>query len=507
MTSTHLPRALARASLLLAICGSMVCAQNPNLALNQPVTVSGEWPNEPTYGKECLVDGNMYSRWDGYDASLERSDDIWIYVDLGSQRTINHIRIRFEFAFSRVYDIYVSDDAENWTKALSVEWSWCFQNGNAERVGSNVHGIDNLYFEAPVTTRYVKLQNIRRGTPYGVSMWEFEVYGNSETPDPIPTYAAPTASDEIMIDGKWNPVENFIIGQYEYSPFAFHNQTAGIVYDSVVYPGNNRTEWRSKWYITSIMSGCPVDGLTGVKVGPKGYNPATVLPVRVTDDLYTTWDFAVNKTSGTFNATYDIWIYQTEQHASKPGEGTPIAVELMIMPYTSEGYDPHSYSTRKTTATIWGKSWDVFADDHEGGFAWIVYCHPQGQYYYDLEGNLKDFCDHMKQTVRNTAGVGSYVQGKIDEAEWTGWLWAGSEKGRSQAEVVTTAFDVRLTAAVPVSEKQPAHYCPVSSRNARTVLGRMDRTARPGSAYSLRGRYVGTDAELGGAVYIIRNVR
>jgi len=197
----------------------------------------------------------------------------------------------------------------------------------------------------PVST---SIQTKKRGSPYGVSIYEFEVYANSTLPAQLPNHSGLTPVSTVKIDGFWNPVESFFIGQYEYSPFAFHNLFAGIVYDSIVYPGKGWPAWTSKWNISRLLSGSPVDGLTGVRVGPASAN-ATILPVRTNTDLYTTWNYTLgSNNNGTYNVTYDIWLYANET-AARSGEGAQI--ELMIMPHTSGAYDMHGYAAGNQTGT------------------------------------------------------------------------------------------------------------------------------------------------------------
>jgi hypothetical protein len=127
----------------------------PNLAWHKPATASTSYPGFPTSN---ATDGNGNSRW-----SSQFSDNEWIYVDLGEVFTIRQVILRWETAYGRSYTIQVSDDAAGWSDVYSTT--------------SGDGGIDDITLASPVSGRYVRLLGTERGTAYGYSLWEFEVYG------------------------------------------------------------------------------------------------------------------------------------------------------------------------------------------------------------------------------------------------------------------------------------------------------------------------------------------
>ena len=108
----------------------------------------------------AAVDGNSATRW-----SSAFSDKQWIAVDLGAVYSINHVVLNWEVAYGKGYKIEVSMDGTTWNPVFSVT------NGNG--------GIDDLAFGA-TDARYVRMWGTARGTPYGYSLYEFEVYGATE---------------------------------------------------------------------------------------------------------------------------------------------------------------------------------------------------------------------------------------------------------------------------------------------------------------------------------------
>jgi hypothetical protein len=103
-------------------------------------------------------------------------------VDLGAATTINRVVLAWENAFGKAYTIDVSSDGQAWTTVYATE------NGNGD--------IDDLTF-APVSARYVKMNGLKRGTPYGFSLWELEVYAGNQAPLTGPALTADT-SDNLL---------------------------------------------------------------------------------------------------------------------------------------------------------------------------------------------------------------------------------------------------------------------------------------------------------------------
>ena len=63
-------------------------------------------------------------------------------------------------------------------------------------------GIDDLAIAG--TGRYVRMHGIQRATPWGYSLWEFEIYG---TPSSIDDLASSMSFGEVSIDHHWTRVE------------------------------------------------------------------------------------------------------------------------------------------------------------------------------------------------------------------------------------------------------------------------------------------------------------
>ncbi|GJM62468.1 hypothetical protein PEDI_30200 [Persicobacter diffluens] len=129
-----------------------------NIALLKPATASSV--DGYAGDGDAAVDGNPGSRW-----SSEYSDPQWLEVDLEANYNISGVVISWEAAYSSDYQIQVSSDAVNWTTIYVVTNA----GGGKENLGLTGSG------------RYIRLYSTARGTDWGVSIWEFEVYGTLNT--------------------------------------------------------------------------------------------------------------------------------------------------------------------------------------------------------------------------------------------------------------------------------------------------------------------------------------
>ncbi|MGW9447383.1 cellulase family glycosylhydrolase [Streptomyces sp. NPDC055632] len=104
------------------------------------------------------VDGNPSTRW-----GSAFQDNQWINVDLGASRTVSRVVLDWEAAYARGYRVQVSNDPgfSTWTDLY------------ATTTGDG--GTDTLTVNG--TGRYVRVLGQSRATPYGISLYEFRVYG------------------------------------------------------------------------------------------------------------------------------------------------------------------------------------------------------------------------------------------------------------------------------------------------------------------------------------------
>jgi hypothetical protein len=102
------------------------------------------------------VDGNTGTRW-----SSAFSDPQWLQVDLGSTATVSQVTLNWEAAFASGFQIQTSSDGTNWTSIFTTS--------------TGTGGIQNLTVNG--TGRFVRMLGTTRGTAFGYSLWEFQVFG------------------------------------------------------------------------------------------------------------------------------------------------------------------------------------------------------------------------------------------------------------------------------------------------------------------------------------------
>ncbi|MGH7951265.1 MAG: discoidin domain-containing protein, partial [Limisphaerales bacterium] len=149
---------------------AQICGAN-NIALNQPASASSVQSTSDSAAD--AFDGDLTTRW-----SSQFSDPQWITVDLGSVQNIARVRLDWETAFSQSFALQFSIDSNNWTTAYSTT------NGSGGIADLGVTG----------SARYVRLNSAQRGTAFGDSLWEFEIY-----PTLAPALAITLARTNVMI--------------------------------------------------------------------------------------------------------------------------------------------------------------------------------------------------------------------------------------------------------------------------------------------------------------------
>ncbi len=104
------------------------------------------------------VDGNGFNgtRW-----SSQFSDPQWIYVDLGQSYNITQVVLVWEVAYGRAFEIQTSNNLTDWTSIYSTT--------------TGTGGTQTL--DVTATGRYVRMYGTVRGTQWGYSLWEFQVFG------------------------------------------------------------------------------------------------------------------------------------------------------------------------------------------------------------------------------------------------------------------------------------------------------------------------------------------
>jgi acyl-homoserine lactone acylase PvdQ len=127
-----------------------------NLAAGKSVTASSYEHGIFNSPPSNAVDANPGTRW-----ASDWNDNQSISVDLGSVQQVSRVILSWESAYGKSYKVQVSSDGATWRDVSSIV------DGDG--------GQDNVSF-TPTTARYVRMAGVQRGTGYGYSLYEFEVY-------------------------------------------------------------------------------------------------------------------------------------------------------------------------------------------------------------------------------------------------------------------------------------------------------------------------------------------
>ncbi|MFD4676431.1 glycosyl hydrolase family 8 [Lentzea sp. NPDC058450] len=157
----------------LLVAGTTIAsAADPLVSRGKAVTASSVEGSGFEAGK--AVDGSASTRW----ASVEGRDPEWLRVDLGAAHSISRVKLSWEAAYAKSYRIQTSPDGSAWTDVYSTS--------------SGDGGTDDLTLSG--SGRYVRMYGTARGTTYGYSLWEFEVYGVSGGTPPTTTTTTTTTT-------------------------------------------------------------------------------------------------------------------------------------------------------------------------------------------------------------------------------------------------------------------------------------------------------------------------
>ncbi|MGI4832065.1 MAG: discoidin domain-containing protein [Janthinobacterium lividum] len=158
----------------------------PNLALRKPARASS-LENGAQFPAAAAVDGDYGTRW-----SSARSDAQWLRVDLGATYSVNRVKLSWEGALGKDYVVEIAPDTVNWTPLKTVTGNTALTNDWTGFAG---------------TGRYVRLRGVARGTGYGYSLYELEVYGAAATTTARTALAAQPAAESAEPLGLYpNPV-------------------------------------------------------------------------------------------------------------------------------------------------------------------------------------------------------------------------------------------------------------------------------------------------------------
>jgi hypothetical protein len=273
------------ASIALALTGLLAISAAPkataatcgttDIALNHTATASSL--ENASFPASNAVDGNLGTRW-----SSQFSDPQWLEVDLGATQNICQVTLNWETAYGKAFQIQTSNDNSTWTTIYSTTTG----TGGTQTLSVTGSG------------RYIRMYGTVRGTQWGYSLWEFQVFATttggtgctmgSNTPNFGPnTYVFDPSMSASSIQTTLNNVFNT----------QKVNQFGTQRYALLFKPGTYSVEANIGYYTT-------IAGL--------GQNP---------DNVTINGDVTVDAFDGTGNATQNFW-RSAENMAINPSAGS-----------------------------------------------------------------------------------------------------------------------------------------------------------------------------------------
>ncbi|MGW0950125.1 poly(ethylene terephthalate) hydrolase family protein [Streptomyces sp. NPDC002623] len=182
----------------------------------------------------AAVDGNTGTRW-----SSAFSDPQWLSVDLGATAFISQVVLRWEAGYGRAFQIQTSADGANWTAVSSTTAG----TGGVQTLDVNGNG------------RYVRVYGTQRGTVYGYSLWEFQVYGSGGGTSPGNGIPDPTTASLEATNGPLSTANYTVPTPSGYGSGTVTYPTAGGSYPGIVLmPGYQGTQQNLQWLAPRLAS-------------------------------------------------------------------------------------------------------------------------------------------------------------------------------------------------------------------------------------------------------------
>ncbi|OLB78035.1 MAG: hypothetical protein AUI14_14400 [Actinobacteria bacterium 13_2_20CM_2_71_6] len=133
-------------------------AEAADTLLSQGRPTAASSTENPGLPAANAVDGNTGTRW-----SSAFSDPQWLQVDLGTSHLVSRIVLTWETAYGKAFQLQTSNDGTAWTTIYSTT--------------TGTGGVQDLAVSG--SGRYVRMNGTQRATPWGYSLWEFQVFGSA----------------------------------------------------------------------------------------------------------------------------------------------------------------------------------------------------------------------------------------------------------------------------------------------------------------------------------------
>lgn len=182
-----------------------IVESSDNLALDKPVETNGN-STDTDMSPEEGVDGYSDSRWQSSTESGEKT----YMIDLQGMYEIEKVRILFQKAYATDFELQVSRDNKVWT-TVKIEGNWKPSEASINDTTKLEWKVGYDPEKCLGKARYIRLRAKKLKDPsLGLSIWEFEVYGNKVSAE-LSNVALKKTNDASTIASA-NPKENAVDG-------------------------------------------------------------------------------------------------------------------------------------------------------------------------------------------------------------------------------------------------------------------------------------------------------
>lgn len=158
--------------------------------------------NDSTDPPSYAIDADNSTRW----TSPKSDANPYLTVDLGRICELYTVDLTFERAYAKSFKIQVSADGEKWTDAYTVtDWQ---EMGAGNAVNTDAYKNKILGYSLHLNqeqARYVRFYtDAKNKSDWGVSIWEFEVWGRDLSKEDYWTNVTPTDYGIYPVDGLYD---------------------------------------------------------------------------------------------------------------------------------------------------------------------------------------------------------------------------------------------------------------------------------------------------------------
>jgi F5/8 type C domain len=151
------------------VCGTA------DVATNRPAVATSQ--ESVAFPASAAVDGDPGTRW-----SSAFSDPQSITVDLGTVRSLCEVTLRWETAYGATFRLKTSSTNTDWATTTGTSYT-------------GTGGTQVLPFTG--TGRWLRMEGLTRGTPWGYSLWEFGAKAFTEDTGCTGTFPVPTDTPNL----------------------------------------------------------------------------------------------------------------------------------------------------------------------------------------------------------------------------------------------------------------------------------------------------------------------